>query len=269
MAIAGGNALRTTVRTLFLSDIHLGFRHARVCELNEFLRGVEAERIVLVGDIVDALSLARRAFWTVEHTQVVRTLLARQRAGTRLIYIPGNHDASLAMLAQMLQGQFEVHREWVHRTLRGERLLVLHGDQFDGEVNFPGWLTRLGDFVHGRTVMLSHKVNNLRRALGKPYWSFTERLKLSLAVSARYIEQFEQLAAEHARTRGYDGVVCGHIHRANLCQIGGTLYGNTGDWVESCSAIIESERGELQLLRWPQAPQPALSPIPPLLADAA
>src|SRR6267378_3743904 len=133
---------RTSARTLFLSDTHLGFRHARVHELNEFLHGVEAERIVLVGDIVDALSLARRAFWTVEHTQVVRTLLARQRAGTRLIYIPGNHDASLAMLAQMLQGQFEVHREWVHRTARGERLLVLHGDQFDGVVPCPRWLTR-------------------------------------------------------------------------------------------------------------------------------
>ena len=124
----GGARLR--VRTLFLSDIHLGFRHARVRELNEFLQQVDTERIVLVGDIVDALSLARRAFWTAEHTLAVRTLLARQRAGVRLVYIPGNHDASLAMLAQMLQGQFEVHREWVHRTARGERLLVLHGDQF-------------------------------------------------------------------------------------------------------------------------------------------
>jgi len=271
MAIAGGNLLRgrTTARTLFLSDIHLGFRHARVRELNEFLHGVEAERIVLVGDIVDALSLARRVFWTVEHTQVVRTLLARQRAGTRLVYIPGNHDASLAMLAQMLQGQFEVHREWVHRTARGERLLVLHGDQFDGEVNFPGWITRLGDMLHGLSVRLSHRVNNLRRALGKPYWPLTERLKLSLGVSARYIEQFEQLAAEHARSQGYDGVVCGHIHRANLRQIGSTLYGNTGDWVESCSALIESERGEMQLLRWPYALRPALGPATPLLADAA
>src|SRR5579864_3973795 len=135
MAMANGNGnsrtARTRARTLFLSDIHLGYRHARARELNEFLRGVEAERIVLVGDIVDALSLARRAFWTSEHTQVVRTLLARQRAGARLIYIPGNHDAGLAMLAQMLQGQFEVHREWVHRGARGARTLVLHGDQFD------------------------------------------------------------------------------------------------------------------------------------------
>ena len=177
--MASGNssrAGRTCARTLFLSDIHLGFRHARARELNEFLEGVEAETIVLVGDIVDALSLARRAYWSADHTQVVRTLLARQRAGARLVYIPGNHDASLAMLAQMLQGQFEVHREWVHRTARGARLLVLHGDQFDGVVHCAPWLQRLGDFAHGAMVGVSHLINNARRGLGKPYWPLTAAL---------------------------------------------------------------------------------------------
>ena len=257
------------VRTLFLSDIHLGFRHARVRELNEFLHGVEAEQIVLVGDIVDALSLARRPYWTAEHTQVVRTLLARQRAGRRLIYIPGNHDASLAVLAQMLQGQFEVHREWVHRTARGERLLVIHGDQLDDALTCPRWLTRLGDALHGATVMVNHRLNNLRRAFGRPYWPLAEHVKLSIGTSARYIEQFEQLAAHHARTRGYDGVVCGHIHRANLRRIDGTVYANSGDWVESCSALIESEQGELALLRWPHRPGAIPVRSGALVADAA
>jgi UDP-2,3-diacylglucosamine pyrophosphatase LpxH len=256
------------VRTLFLSDLHLGFKHARVRELNEFLHGVQAERIVLVGDIVDALSLARRAYWTAEHTQVVRTLLARQRAGARLIYIPGNHDASLAMCAQMLQGQFEVHREWVHRTARGERLLVLHGDQFDDNVSCPRWLTRLGDVLHGMTVLANHRLNNLRRAFGRPYWSFAERLKLSIGTSKRYIENFEELAARHAARLGYEGVICGHIHRANLRRIDGILYANSGDWVESCTALTESERGELALLRWPQRCA-ALSATRGLIADAA
>lgn len=254
--MANGNRARgqrLTARTLFLSDIHLGFRQARVRELNEFLAGIEAERIVLVGDIVDALELARRAFWSPDHTQVVRTLLARQRAGARLIYIPGNHDASLAMLAQMLQGQFEVHREWVHRTARGERLLVLHGDQFDHLMPCSRWLSRVGDLLHGATVRLSHTVNNLRRLIGRPYWPFAERLKLSVGASLRYIEQFEQLAARQAAAQGYDGVICGHIHRANLRRIGPVLYCNTGDWVETCSALIESERGELKLVRWPHA----------------
>jgi UDP-2,3-diacylglucosamine pyrophosphatase LpxH len=260
---------RMSARTLFLSDIHLGFRHARVLELNEFLHGIEAECIVLVGDIIDALSLARCAFWTSAHTQVVRTLLARQRAGTRLVYIPGNHDESLGMLAQMLRGQVEVHREWVHRTARGERLLVLHGDQFDGAMHCPRWLSRLGDVLHGVTLSVNHQVNNLRRALGRPYWPLAERLKLSIGTSLCYIEQFERLAAGHAARAGYDGVVCGHIHRANLCEIDGTLYGNTGDWVESCSALLEDSRGRLELLRWPgRRPAPLGCAAAPL-ADAA
>ena len=270
--MANGSSRRpgkVRARTLFLSDIHLGFRRARVRELNEFLQGVEAECIVLVGDIVDALSLARRFFWTAEHTQVVRTLLARRRAGTRLIYIPGNHDASLGMMAEMLQGQLEVHREWVHRTARGERLLVMHGDQFDGIVSCAPWLTRLGDAMYDVTVMLSHSVNNLRRACGRPYWPLAERIKLSIGVSVRYIAQFEQVAASHARAQGYDGVVCGHIHRANLRHIDGTIYCNTGDWVESCSALLESPQGELQLLRWPDGAGPARRPAAELLADAA
>jgi UDP-2,3-diacylglucosamine pyrophosphatase LpxH len=260
---------RVAVRTLFLSDTHLGYRHARARELCEFLAQVEADSIVLVGDIVDALSLARRAFWNSEHTRVVRMLLARQRAGTRLVYIPGNHDASLAVLAQMLQGQIEVHREWVHRTARGARLLVLHGDQFDSMVHCPKWLQRLGDTMHGATVGFSHFLNNARRACGKPYWALTERVKLSLGVSARYIQHFEEHAAAHARTQGYDGIVCGHIHRANLCDIGGTLYGNTGDWVESCSALAEGPTGELRLLRWPQPQGLAVRPGERLVANAA
>jgi UDP-2,3-diacylglucosamine pyrophosphatase LpxH len=259
---------KISARTLFLSDLHLGFRHARVRELNEFLGRVEAGCIVLVGDIVDALSLARRAFWSPEHTRVVRTLLARQRAGTRLIYIPGNHDASLAVLAQMLQGQLEVHREWVHRTARGARLLVLHGDQFDGVVSCPPWLTRLGDTLLSGSIGLSHLINNARRTLGQPYWPLTERLKLGIGISARYIRQFEEVAAGHARTHGYDGVVCGHIHRANLCEIGGTLYANTGDWVESCSALTENHAGQLTLLRWSQLTG-ATAATGAALADAA
>jgi UDP-2,3-diacylglucosamine pyrophosphatase LpxH len=262
-------ASRLVARTLFLSDIHLGFRHARVRELSEFLAGIEAETIVLVGDIIDALSLARRAYWTTDHTQVLRTLLARQRAGTRLVYIPGNHDASLAMLAQMLQGQFEVHREWVHRSASGARTLVLHGDQFDALSNCPAWLAHLGDFMHARTVQVSHTVNNLRRALGRPYWPFTEALKLGIGTSARFIEHFEQVAAAHARAHGYDGVICGHIHRANLRDIDGISYANTGDWVESCSALIESGCGELELVRWPAPVAQRRYATVTLAADAA
>ncbi len=257
------------LRTLFLSDIHLGYKQARMRELNEFLQGIDAERIVLVGDIVDALSLSKRFFWSADHTNVVRTLLARRRSGSRLIYIPGNHDASLSMLAEMLQGQFEVHREWVHRTARGQRLLVMHGDQFDGLVPCPGWLNRLGDALYEVTVALNTSVNDVRRVLKRPYWPLAERIKLKIGPAVRFIARFEQAAADHARAQGYDGIVCGHIHRANLRQIDGTLYCNTGDWVESCSALVERSNGELQLMRWPHGAQITHRSEAQLVADAA
>jgi UDP-2,3-diacylglucosamine pyrophosphatase LpxH len=251
---APGGRLR--VRTLFLSDIHLGFKRSRVRELGELLNHVEAEQIVLVGDIVDMLAMARRFFWAPEHTQIVRTLMARRRAGARVVYIPGNHDASFSMIAELLHGQLEVHREWVYRTRRGECLLVMHGDQMDGTVSCPRWLTYLGDRMYDAGVVLSDSINNVRRRLGMPYWPVAEHLKLSIGPSMRYINQFEHAAARHARLAGYDGVICGHIHRAIIRHIEGTLYCNTGDWVESCSALVEHHTGELALLRWPQ-PLPA------------
>jgi len=259
------------VRTLFLSDIHLGYRRSRVRELAEFLQGIDAEQVVLVGDIIDALSLGQRFFWTAEHTNVARALLAKRRSGARLVYIPGNHDASLSMLAEVLNGQLEVHREWVHRTTRGKRLLVVHGDRFDGSMTSvcSPWLTHLGDALYYVVVALNHAANNIRRRMGKPYWPFVERLKLGVGPSLRYIERFEEVATNHARAEGYDGIVCGHIHRANLRQIDGTVYCNTGDWVESCSALIETLDGELQLLRWPNGLSPARRTTTTLVADAA
>jgi UDP-2,3-diacylglucosamine pyrophosphatase LpxH len=265
----GASRRQVRVRTLFLSDIHLGYRRSRVGELADFLQGLDAQRIVLVGDIIDALSLGQRFFWTAEHTNIVRLLLAKRRAGARLLFIPGNHDASLAMFAEVLNGQLEVHREWVHRTARGQRLLVIHGDQFDGIIPCAPWLTRLGDALYYATVAFSHMVNNARRAVGKPYWPVVERIKLGIGPSIRYIERFEQVAAKHARAQGYDGIVCGHIHRANLRDIDGTVYCNTGDWVESCSALIETLDGELQLLRWPAGLSPARRATTQLVADAA
>ena len=256
-------------RTLFLSDIHLGFKRARVRELAEFLRRVDAECIVLVGDIVDALSLAKRFFWTDEHTEVLRLLLARRRAGTRLVYVPGNHDAALSIVADILHGSLEVHREWVHKTAGGARLLVAHGDQFEATLACPGWLYKIADVLYEANLALNHRVNDLRQLLGRPYKSLMERVKLALPASARYIARFEQSAVRYAAEQGYDGVICGHIHRPRLCRIEGTLYANTGDWVESCSALVEDLRGELQLYRWPCAGSGSECAQPALLADAA
>jgi UDP-2,3-diacylglucosamine pyrophosphatase LpxH len=247
-------------RTLFLSDIHLGFKRARARELATFLRGIDAETIVLAGDIVDHLNLAKRFFWNDEHTQVVRTLLAKRRAGSRLIYIPGNHDSNLSMVAELLHGQVEVHREWVHRTARGERLLVVHGDQFDDQMAHacPRWMSWLGEQLYDFTVLANDRVNDVRRVLGRPYWPIAERLKLAASGSVKYIERYEQVAAAFAAEEGYDGILCGHIHRANLRHIGSTLYCNTGDWVETCSAMVEDLSGEMRLLRWSHAAEPCI-----------
>ncbi len=257
------------VRTLFLSDIHLGYRRARARELSDFLACIDAERIVLVGDIIDALSLSERFFWSAEHTNVVRALLAKRRSGSRLIFIPGNHDASLSMFAEILHGQLEVHREWVHRTVRGERLLVTHGDRFDDTMPCSPWLGQIGDRLYYAVVALNDAVNDLRRRFGRPYWPMAERIKLGIGPSIRYIEHFERIATRHARHEGFDGIVCGHIHRANLRHIDGTLYCNTGDWVESCSALVECQDGELQLLRWPEGRVAARGASIQLVADAA
>jgi UDP-2,3-diacylglucosamine pyrophosphatase LpxH len=257
------------VRALFLSDIHLGFRRARTRELTQFLRGVDAEYIVLVGDIVDLLSLGRRMFWSMEHTQVLRLLLAKQRAGARLVYIPGNHDESLGLVAELLRGHMEVHREWVHRTIGGERLLVAHGDRFDDDVACHPWLNAIGSLAYDLAVLLNDRWNAVRRLLGRPYSPIAERLKLAIDTSARHIARFEAAAAGYARAQGFDGVICGHIHRARLRRIDGTIYCNTGDWIESCSALVESERGELQLWRWTHGPELAARGLRALLPDAA
>jgi len=173
------------------------------------------------------------------------------------------------MFAEVLNGQLEVHREWVHRTALGKRLLVTHGDRFDGVVTCAPWLTRLGDALYYAVVAVNHAVNNVRNRIGKPYWPLVEGIKLGIGPSLRYIERFEEVATSHARAEGYDGIVCGHIHRANLRQIDGTVYCNTGDWVESCSALIETLDGELQLLRWPNGRYPARRTTTQLVTDAA
>jgi UDP-2,3-diacylglucosamine pyrophosphatase LpxH len=257
------------VRTLFLSDIHLGFKRSRAAELADFLATIDAETIVLVGDIIDASSLRRRFFWPTDHSRVVQALFAKRRAGARLLYIPGNHDAALAPFADLLHGQLEVHREWVHRTARGERLLVLHGDQFDGVTRVAGWLHRLGEACYDISIVANDYLNDLRRMSRRSYWPLAARLKLAVQTSVRYIEQFEDTAAAHAAARGFDGVICGHIHRANLRRVGATIYCNTGDWVESCSALIEESDGQLRLWRLDDAVGASRRLAPPLLADAA
>jgi len=235
------------VRSAFLSDIHLGARECRADLLLDFLHQVHMEQLFLVGDVVDVWSLRRSFYWPQLHNNVLRTLLGKAKHGTRIIYVPGNHDEEFRDLAGSVFGNLEVHREYLHVTGQGQRMLVLHGDEFDASVKCSRWLAALGSGMYDVTLGLNRGFNRIRRSLGFPYWSLAGYLKSKVGNAMKYVERFEEAAAHAAQRRGLDGVICGHIHRPVITDLHGVRYCNTGDWVENCSALIEDRRGELQL----------------------
>jgi UDP-2,3-diacylglucosamine pyrophosphatase LpxH len=251
------------VRSAFLSDVHLGARECRADLVLDFLHTVQMDELFLVGDIVDVWSLRRSFYWPQLHNNVLRTILGKAKHGTRVVYVPGNHDEELRDMAAMQFGNLEVHRDYVHTTAQGQRMLVLHGDEYDGSVQCSRWLTALGSSVYDVTLGLNRGYNRVRRMLGYPYWSLASYLKSRVGNAMRYVERFEAAAAHDAARRGLDGVICGHIHRPALSTIHGVRYCNTGDWVENCTALIEDRAGALQLWHladWARTPaaEPAL-----------
>ncbi len=247
-ALISSSSIR--LRTAFISDVHLGTKGCRADLLLEFLKSVHVETLVLIGDIIDVWSLRRCIFWPQEHINVIRTILGKAKHGTRVIYVPGNHDEVFRELAGSVFGNLEVQREYVHETADGRRLLVLHGDEFDGVVKCSPWLARLGVWVYDVLLRLNRYLNLLRRAFGFPYWSLASYLKHKSRNAVEHICKFEQAAAFAARRRGMDGVVCGHIHRAKMTILNGALYCNDGDWVESCTTLVEDLYGRLSLWEW-------------------
>jgi len=240
------------MRSAFVSDVHLGSKGCRADALLEFLKSVEVEYLFLVGDIVDLWAMRKNFYWPQDHNNVLRTVLGKARSGTRVIYVPGNHDQELREFCGSVFGNLEIHREYVHDTADGRRLLVMHGDEFDTVVKCSPWLARLGSSVYDFLLGLNRHVNAVRRLFGMPYWSLASYLKHKAKTAVQYIASFEQAVAHAARKRGVDGVVCGHIHRAEITDIGGVQYCNDGDWVESCSALVEDMNGRLTLWSWPE-----------------
>lgn len=241
---------RHQVRTAFISDLHLGTRDCRADLLLDFLHSVQMETLVLVGDIVDMWSLRRQLHWPQTHNDVLRSILARAHAGTRVIYVPGNHDQKMRDFHGHRFGQLELHREYVHQTARGLRLLVTHGDGFDGAVKYPGWLTALGSGMYDVMLATNRHFNTMRQLFGYPYWSLAAHLKQRVGNALEYVQRFESAAAYAAQRRGFDGIVCGHIHRPDMRSLHGVLYCNDGDWVENCTALVEDHSGELELWDW-------------------
>jgi UDP-2,3-diacylglucosamine pyrophosphatase LpxH len=237
-------------RTIWISDLHLGTVGCQARHLLDFLRYTESEHLYLVGDIIDGWQLRRRWYWPQAHNDVVQKVLRKARKGTRVIYIPGNHDEFGRHFLKLSFGGIEVCDEAMHITADGRRLLVLHGDLFDAVVQQQRWLAIVGDRLHTTILHLNRWLNAARARLGFPYWSLAQYLKLKVKNAVSYIVDFERAVAAEARRRGADGVVCGHIHKAEIRDIEGILYCNDGDWVESLTALVENDDGSLRVLSW-------------------
>jgi len=241
---------KTGLRTLFLSDFHLGTRGCQAELLLDFLDRHEAEKIYLVGDIFDGWRLRRGWHWPQSHNNVVEALMAKAHAGTPVVYIPGNHDEVMRSYLGTHFGGIEVKAQDEHVTAAGERLLVTHGDQFDVVVMNAKWLAHVGDRAYNMALVLNVWVNRVRRLWGGQFWSLSNWAKQQIKRAVNFIGEYENVLADEARRSGYDGIVCGHIHKAELRPVDGILYVNCGDWVESCTAIVEHQNGRLELIDW-------------------
>ena len=237
-------------RSIWISDIHLGTRGCKAEYLLDFLKHTESDYLFLVGDVIDGWRLKRSWYWPQTHNDVVQKLLRKARRGTRLTYIPGNHDEVLRDYVGLNFGGVEVVRDAIHVTADGKRLLVIHGDAFDGVVQHARWLAILGDWAYVTVLAINHWFNLVRRKLGFEYWSLSAYLKNKVKNAVQFVDNYEHALAAEARRRGVDGVVCGHIHKAEIRELGGILYCNDGDWVESCTALVEHSDGRLEIIRW-------------------
>ncbi len=239
-------------RSVFISDVHLGTRGARCEFLADFLRRVSCQHLFLVGDIIDGWRLRKSWFWDASHDEVLRLILRHARDGAEVTYIPGNHDELFrAWLPMGLEiAGIRLRQDAIHVTAAAKRLLVMHGDEFDSVVRYARFLAVLGDWAYSRALVLNRWFNAGRRRLGYPYWSLSAWLKRQVKEAVKAIDRFENALASEARRRGLDGVVCGHIHHAEMREVNGVLYINDGDWVESCTALVEHHDGRLELIDW-------------------
>lgn len=240
-------------RSIWISDVHLGFPGCQATLLLEFLHAIDCETLYLVGDIIDLWYMRRRLYWPQAHNDVIRAVLGKARQGTRVIYVPGNHDELLRDHCGTAFGNVHIVNTLVHTTANGRRFLVLHGDQFDSVVQCSPLLAVAGSVAYSGLLKLNLVVNYFRRRLGFPHWSLAGFLKHRVKNAVQYISNFGDAVAHAARQDGLDGVICGHIHRAEISEMRGVTYCNCGDWVESCTALAEHPDGTIELLRWSEA----------------
>lgn len=257
----GGDEGAFRYRSIWISDVHLGTRGCKAGYLLDFMRQTESEYLYLVGDIIDGWRLKRSWYWNQDQNDVIQKILRKARKGTQVVYVPGNHDEALRDYTAMQFGGVSVEREALHETADGRKLLILHGDDFDGVVTYARWLAFLGDRAYTFALSANHWFNLLRRGLGLQYWSLSAYLKHKVKNAVEFVSRFETAVATEARRRGVDGVVCGHIHHAEMRVIDGVLYCNDGDWVESCTALVEHMNGKLEIIRFAEVGHTPSAPL--------
>jgi UDP-2,3-diacylglucosamine pyrophosphatase LpxH len=240
----------TRYRAIFISDIHLGTRRAQVSYLLDFLRVTESDWLYIVGDLVDNWALEKAWFWDQLHNDLIQKILRKARKGTKVIYIPGNHDDKFRDFRNLRMGRVAVLEDAIHHAANGKRYLVLHGDKYDGVVRFAPWLARLGDRAYEVSMTVNGIVNRGRRLFRLPYWSLSAYLKYKVKKAVEFISHFEDAVVREARQRGAQGVICGHIHTPDNRMIDDIHYMNDGDWVESCTALIEHHDGRFEIIEW-------------------
>lgn len=237
-------------RTAWISDVHLGNKDCKARYLLDFLNTIECDTLYLVGDIIDIWSMSRNFHWPASHSQVIRRIIDKSREGCRVIYIPGNHDMSFREYVRESFGGIEVHDRYLHITEKGKRLLVVHGDELDNVIRFNPFLQLIGDHAYDLLLLLNRCNTQLRKLLGRDYWSLAGYIKTRIGKAMKAIEVFEDAAMDLARKQGLDGIICGHIHHPNMRIKDGIMYCNDGDWIENCTAMVEAHDGTLEIVHW-------------------
>jgi UDP-2,3-diacylglucosamine pyrophosphatase LpxH len=242
--------MTTHYRSIFISDVHLGTKSCQAEKLLEFLRDTESEYLYLVGDIVDCWYMTKNLYWPQSHNDVIQKILRKGRKGTEIVYIPGNHDEIMRNFTDHFFGNIILVDQYTYIDSKGNPILVIHGDQFDVVIRKAKWLAHLGSGAYDLAISANGLVNWFRRLLRRPYWSLSAWAKQRVKSAVNFIGEYETTLANYARTQEVDGIICGHIHSANISEFDGIAYMNCGDWVESCTALVETYDGEWRIIRW-------------------
>lgn len=237
-------------RSVFISDIHLGTKMSQADQLLEFMKTFDCEKIYLVGDIIDCWAMSKKKYWSQSHSDLIQKLLRRARKGAEIVYIPGNHDEMLREYCDAEFGHMILVQECIHVGVDGKLYLVTHGDKFDVVIRNAKWLAHLGSWAYDFSIMLNVLVNRVRSWLKLPVWSLSAYLKMRVKESVNFIGNYEETLSNYVKNQGLSGIICGHIHHANICDYDGITYMNCGDWVESCTALVEHHDGKFEIVRY-------------------